>query len=52
MTINGSFVYADYGDAEIVSAKQPPILNFSGQYQDCFLYLAEIYPASSKRELL
>ncbi len=47
MTINGSFVYADYGDAEIVSAKQPPILGFSGEYADndiMFFSLAFDFP--------
>jgi hypothetical protein len=31
-TISASLVYADYGDAEIVSAKNPPVIGYSGEY--------------------
>jgi hypothetical protein len=30
--ISASLVYADYGDAEIVSAKNPPVIGYSGEY--------------------
>ena len=31
-TISASLVYTDYGDAEIVSAKNPPVIGYSGEY--------------------
>jgi long-chain fatty acid transport protein len=42
MKISGSVVYADYGDAEIVSNRAPPLFGFEGDYKTNDLWFASI----------
>jgi long-chain fatty acid transport protein len=42
MRISGSLVYADYGDAEIDSAKLPPVFALKGKYKDNEIWFANV----------
>lgn len=49
-TISASLVYADYGDAEILAEKDPPLMGFSGEYKTndiLFFSLAFNFPLGS-----
>jgi long-chain fatty acid transport protein len=42
MRISGSLVYADYGDAKIVSDRAPPVFGFEGEYETNEIWFANI----------
>jgi long-chain fatty acid transport protein len=42
MRISGSVVYADYGEADIVSDRAPPFFGFEGDYQTNELWFASV----------
>jgi long-chain fatty acid transport protein len=42
MKISGSVVYADYGEADIVSNRAPPLFGFEGDYKTNDLWFASI----------
>jgi long-chain fatty acid transport protein len=42
MKISGSLVYADYGDAEIVSNRAPPVFGLEGEYKTNEIWFASL----------